>query len=86
MASYFLGIDTGIIMESRKSCVNKKDVHFGIPTSRSLLKIINRFLKAKNKARVILDIARRFFHVDCFLRIPIQEGGFKVHLIDLPFM
>ena len=73
-------------MESRKSSVNKKVVHFGIPGSRILLKTIKRFLKAKNKARVILDIARRLFHVDFFLKIPMQEGGFNIHLMEIPFM
>jgi hypothetical protein len=86
MASYFLGIDIRIIMASRKSSVNKKDVHFGIPSTGSLLKTIKRFLKATNKARVILNIARRFFHVDFFLQIPMQEGRFNIHLMDLPFM
>jgi hypothetical protein len=74
MDSYFLGIDIRIKMASRESSVNKKVVHFGIPSSRSLLKTIKRFLKATNKARVILDIARRLFHVDLFFQIPMQEG------------
>jgi hypothetical protein len=86
MASYFLGIDIRIIMASRESNVNKKVVHFGIPSSGSLLKTIKRFLKATNKARVILDIARRLFHVDFFLQISMQEGRFNIHLMDLPFM
>jgi hypothetical protein len=60
MDSYFLGIDIRIRLASRESSGNKKVVHFGIPSSRSLLKTIKRFLKATNKARVILDIARRF--------------------------
>jgi hypothetical protein len=68
MASFFLGIDIRIRMASRKSGVNKKVVHFGIPSSRSLLKTINRFLKETNKARVILDIAMRLFHVDFGLK------------------
>jgi hypothetical protein len=67
MDSYFLGIDIRIKMASRKSGVNKKAVHFGIPSSGRLLKTIKRFLKEKNKARVILDIAKRLFHVDLFL-------------------
>jgi hypothetical protein len=86
MASYFLGIDIRIRMTSRKSGVNKKVVHFGIPSSRSLLKTIKRFLKVTNKARLILDIARRLFHVDLFLQIPMQEGIVNIHLMDLPFM
>ena len=66
MASYFLGIDIRIIMASRESSGNKKAIHFGIPSSGSLLKTINRFLEETNKARVILDIAMRLFHVDFF--------------------
>jgi hypothetical protein len=86
MASYFLGIDIRIRMTSRESSGNKKVFHFGIPSSGSLLETIKRFLKEANKARVILDIARRLFHVDFFLQISVQEGGFKIHLMDLPFM
>ena len=86
MASYFLGIDIRIRMASRKSSGNKKDIHFGIPSSGSLLDTIKRFLKEKNKARVIMDIAKRLFHEDFILKIPMQEGGFNIHLMDLPFM
>jgi hypothetical protein len=39
-----------------------------------------------NKARVILDIYRRLFHVDFFLQISMQKGGFNIRLMDLPFM
>jgi hypothetical protein len=67
MTSYFLGIDIRIRMASRESSGNKKAIHFGIPSSGSLLETIKRFLEAKNKARVILDIARRLFHVYFFL-------------------
>jgi hypothetical protein len=73
-------------MASRESSGKKKDVHFGIPRSGSLIETIKRFLKATNKAKVILDIARRLFHVNLFLQISMQEGGFNVHLMDLPFM
>jgi hypothetical protein len=73
-------------MASRKSGVKKKVVHFGIASSGSLLKTINIFLKATNKARVILYIARRLFHVHFFLQIQMQEGGFDIHMMDLPFM
>jgi hypothetical protein len=86
MTSYFLGIDIRIIMTSRESSGNKKAVHFGIPSSRSFLETINRFIKEKNKARFILDIARRLFHVDLFLQTSMQEGRFNIHLMDLPFM
>jgi hypothetical protein len=86
MDCYFLGIDIRIIMTSRESGVNKKVVYFGIPSSGSLLNTIKRFIKATNKVRVILDIARRLFHVDLFLKIFVQEGIFNIHLMDLPFM
>jgi hypothetical protein len=86
MASYLLGINIRIRMASRESGVNKKVVHFGIRRSGSLLETIKRFLKEKNKARVILDIARRLFHVDFFFQIAMQEEGFNIHLTDLPFM
>jgi hypothetical protein len=72
MASYFLGIDIRIRMASRESGVNKKAIHFGIPSSGRFLKTINRFLKATNKSRVILDIARRSFHVDFVFQIFMQ--------------
>ena len=68
------------------SCIeicNKKAIHFGIPRSGSLLETIKRFLEVTNKARVILDIPRRLFHVDFFLQIIVQEGGFNIHLMDV---
>ena len=40
MVSYFLGIDIGVRMASRKTSVKEKVIHFGIPSSRSLLKAI----------------------------------------------
>jgi hypothetical protein len=86
MVSYCLGINIRVRMTSRKVDVKKKATHFGIPSSRSLLKTINRFLKAKNKVGVILDIARRLFRLDLFLKTPMQERGFNIHLMDLPFM
>jgi hypothetical protein len=73
-------------MASTEFGVNKKVIHFGIPISGSLLKTIKRFLKEKNKARGIMDIVRRLFHVDLFLQISMQEGRFNIHLMDLPFM
>jgi hypothetical protein len=73
-------------MASRESSVNKKAIHFGIPSSGILINTIKRFLKATNKARVILDIAERLFHVDFFFQTTMQEGGFNIHLMDLPFM
>jgi hypothetical protein len=73
-------------MTSRKSSVKKKDVHFDLPSSRSLLKTVKRFLKVKNKAGGIMDIAKRLFHVDLFLNIHVQEGGFKFHMMELPFV
>jgi adenylate kinase family enzyme len=86
MTSYFLGIYIRIRMASRESSGKKKVIHFGIPRSGSLIETIKRFLKVTNKDKVILDIARRLFHVDFFLQISMQEGGFNVHLMDLPFM
>jgi hypothetical protein len=83
---YFLGIYIGVRMTSRNVDVKKKTIHFSIPSPRSLLKTIEGFLKVENKAGVILNIARRLFHVNFFLQIPMQEGGFNIHLIDLPFM
>ena len=69
MDFYFLEIDIRIRMASRESSGNKKAVHFGIPSSRRLLKTIKRFLKVTNKSRVIMDIDMRFFHVYFFLRL-----------------
>ena len=69
-------------MASRESSGNKKAIHLGIPSSGSLIETIKRFLEA----RVIMDIARRLFHVNLFLQISVQEGGFNIHLMDLPFM
>jgi hypothetical protein len=86
MASYFLGIDIRIRMASRESSGSKKAINFGIPSSGRLLEIIKRFLEATNKARVILDISRRLFHVDLFLQISLQEGRFNIDLMDIPFM
>ena len=86
MDSYFLGIDIWVKLTSRKFNVKKKGVHFGIPSSGRLLKTIKRFIKVTIKARVILYIARRLFHVYFFLEISMQEGGFNIHLMDLPFM
>ena len=37
MVSYFLGIDIGDSMAPRKNSVKEKSIHFGIPSSRSLL-------------------------------------------------
>ena len=86
MDSSLLGVHIRFRMTSRKFGDKKKDVHFGIPRSGSLIETIKRFLKVTNKAKVILDIARRLFHVDFFLQISMQEGGFNVHMMDLPFM
>jgi hypothetical protein len=86
MASYFLGIDIRIGMASRESSGNKKAIHFGILSLWSLLETIKRFLEATNKARVIMDIARRLFHVDFFFQITMQEGRFNIHLMDLPYV
>jgi hypothetical protein len=44
MDSYFLGIDIRIRMASRESSGNEKAIHFGIPSSGSLLETIKRFV------------------------------------------
>ena len=44
MVSYFLGIDIGVKMASIKTSVKEKAIHFGIPSSRSLLKAIYGYL------------------------------------------
>jgi hypothetical protein len=86
MDSYFLGIDIRVKMTSRKVGIKNKVVHFFIPSSRSFLKTIKRFIKETNKVGFILDIAKRLFHVDLFLKIPTKEGKFNIHLMYLPFM
>ena len=40
MVPYFLGIDIGVRMASRKTSVKEKSIHFCIPSSRGLLKAI----------------------------------------------
>ena len=40
MVSYFLGTNIGVRLASRKTSVKDKAIHFGIPSSRSLLKAI----------------------------------------------
>ena len=40
MVSYFLGIDIGVRMASKKTSVKENAIHFGIPSSRILLKAI----------------------------------------------
>ena len=39
-----------------------------------------------DKTRVILDETMRFFHVDLFMQVSMQEGRFDIHLVDLPFI
>ena len=67
MVFYFLGIEIGVRMESRKNNVKEKAIHFGIPSSRILLNTIDRFIKVINKAGVNIYIVWRFFHVNLFL-------------------
>lgn len=45
MVTHFLGINIGVRMETKKVGVRKKAIHFSIPSSRSLLKAIERFLR-----------------------------------------
>ena len=40
MVSYFLGIEIGVRMASRKTSVKEKAIHFGIPSTGILLKAI----------------------------------------------
>ena len=47
---------------------------------------IKIFLKASNKARVIVDKIGRLFHVNFFMQVSMQEGGFHIHLMDFPFI
>ena len=51
-----------------------------------MLKTIKRFLKATDKARVIVDKTGRLFHVNFFMQVSMQEGGFDIHLMDFPFI
>ena len=43
-----------------------------------MLKTIKRFLKAANKARIIVDKTG--------MLVSMQEGGFDIHLMDFPFI
>ena len=86
MDLYFPSKDIRVRMTSTKYGISKKIVHSKIRNLRSSLNTIKTFLKETNKARVILDIGRRLFHVDFFLQISMQEGGFNIHLMDLSFM
>ena len=72
-------IDIVIEMTSIKSSISKKAIHFGIPSTGGLLKTIKRFLKATNKLG-------RLFHVDFFMQVSMQEGGFDIHLMEFPFI
>ena len=63
-----------------------KAIHFGIPRTRGLLKSIKRFLKAANKARVIVDKTSRLFHVNLFMQVSMQEDRFDIHLMDFPLI
>jgi len=72
-------------MTSRKYGVNKKSIHFSIPSLKSLLKTIERFPKFSYKVGVIMNIARKF-HEYLFLKILVQEEGFNIHMMDLPSM
>lgn len=76
MAHYFLGVDNGVRMTSREASVKKKAILFCKPSLKRLFKTIERFLKATNKVGVNMNITKRLFHVDLFLYIPMQEGGF----------
>jgi hypothetical protein len=66
MDSYFLGIDIRIKMASRESSGNKKAIHFGIPSSGSLLETIKRFFDhmtfGASSPRVRFLDVYEFFH------------------------
>ena len=79
-------VDIVVKMASRKSNVKEKSTLFGIRSSRSLLNAIGIFFKVTKKDRVIVNIGRWLFHVNLLLQIPIKEGGFDIHLMDLPFI
>jgi len=79
MFSHFLGIDIGVRVASKEAIAKKIAIHFSIRRPKSLLKAIERFFNVANKTRV----ARRLFHVNFFLQIPM---GFNIHLMDLPFI
>lgn len=86
MGIYLLGLDIGVRMTSRKVCVKKKTIHYSIPNMRGLLMAINIFLKVVRKVKVILNRAKRSFHVYFFLQNPMQECEFNIHFMDLPFI
>jgi hypothetical protein len=86
MDLYFIGIEIGVLMTSRKASVKKKAIHICISSSRNLLKTTEIFFKVAEKDGVILNIEKRFFHIGLFLYIPMQEGRFNIHLMDLPSM
>jgi hypothetical protein len=79
MITYFLGMDIGVKMTSINSSVKKEAIHISIPSLRSLLEAIEGFFKTRNKVGVLLNIARRLFHANISLQIPMQEGGFDIH-------
>jgi hypothetical protein len=86
MDSYFLPIGIGVNITSRKVGVRKKAIHFSIPSLGRFLKTIEIFIKEAHKIRVILKITKRWFHVNLFMYIPMQEGEFNIHRMDLHFM
>ena len=69
MVSYFLGIDIGVKMTSRKINIEKKTIHFCLQIPRIFPRDIEIFLKETNKVGVILNISRRLFHVNFLMKI-----------------
>ena len=49
MVSYFLGIDIGIRMASRKTSVKEKAIHFGIPSLGASLRAYKDFLRRQTR-------------------------------------
>jgi hypothetical protein len=86
MVTYFLGINIRVKMTYRKCGVNKKYIYFSIPSPRIFLNTIYGFLTGEKSVGFILNIARKLFHINFLLKIPIQEGIFNIHIMYLPFM
>jgi hypothetical protein len=52
---------------SREVGFKKKTIHFNMLSMSGLLKTIERFHKLQNKGGVIMNIAKRLFHIVFFL-------------------
>jgi hypothetical protein len=83
MVTYFVGIDIEVKMASIIVCVKNKATHFSIPSLRSLLKVIERYLKAINKFRCILTICTSGIKEYICAQV-MQTPPFSLGLRDLP--